>query len=54
MSWIAVLLIGVGIADLVQSVRPVRTLPECVGAAAAVLVGLWAGLTDRPTWWFSS
>ena len=46
MSWIAVLLVGVGIADLVQSVRPVRTLPECVGAAAAVLVGLWAGLTD--------
>ncbi len=46
MSWIAVLLIGVGIADLVQSVRPVRTLPECVGAVAAVLIGLLAGLTD--------
>jgi hypothetical protein len=46
MSWIAVLLIGVGIADLVQSIRPVRILPECVGAAAAVLMGLWAGLTD--------
>jgi hypothetical protein len=46
LSWIAVLLIGVGIADLVQSVRPVRTLPECVGAVSAVLVGLWAGLTD--------
>jgi hypothetical protein len=46
MSWIAVLLIGVGIADLVQSARPVRTLPECIGAVAAVLAGLWAGLTD--------
>jgi hypothetical protein len=45
MSWIAVLLIGVGIADLVQSVRPVRLLPECVGAAAAVVAGLLAGLT---------
>jgi hypothetical protein len=46
LSWIAVLLIGVGVADLVQSVRPVRTLPECVGAGAAVLFGLWGGLTD--------
>lgn len=45
MSWIAVLLIGVGVADLVQSVRPVRTVPECVGAIVAVLFGLWAGLT---------
>ena len=46
MSWIAVLLIGIGIADLVQSVRPVRTIPECVGAIGAVLFGLWAGLTS--------
>ncbi len=46
MSWIAVLLVGLGIADLVQSVRPVRTLPECVGAVAAVLIGLLAGLTE--------
>jgi hypothetical protein len=45
-SWIAVLLIGVGIADLVQSVKPVRILPECVGAVVAVLAGLWAGLTE--------
>ena len=45
MSWIAVLLVGVGITDLVQSARPVRHLPECVGAATAVLVGLLAGLT---------
>lgn len=46
MSWLAVLLIGVGVADLVQSVRPVRTVPECVGAITAVLFGLWAGLTS--------
>jgi hypothetical protein len=45
MSWIALLLVGVGVADLVQSVKPVRTLPECVGAIVAVLAGLWAGLT---------
>jgi hypothetical protein len=45
-SWIAVLLIGVGIADLVQSVKPVRILPECVGAMGAILFGLWAGLTS--------
>jgi hypothetical protein len=45
-SWIAVLLIGVGIADLVQSVKPVRILPEAVGAAVAVLTGLAAGLTE--------
>ena len=46
MSWIAVLLIGVGIADLAQSIRPVRIVPECIGATVAVLVGLLAGLTD--------
>ena len=46
MSWIAVLLVGIGVADLVQSVKPVRILPECVGAIVAVLVGLWAGLTE--------
>jgi hypothetical protein len=45
-SWIAVLLIGVGIADLVQSVRPVRIVPECVGAVTAVLIGLLADLTN--------
>jgi hypothetical protein len=45
-SWIAVLLIGVGIADLVQSVKPVPIVPECVGALVSVLTGLWAGLTS--------
>lgn len=46
MSWLAVLLIGLALADLTHSVRPVRILPECVGAIGAVLVGLVAGLTE--------
>lgn len=46
MSWIAVLLVGVAVADLGHSVRPVRTVPECVGAAVAVLVGVLCGLTE--------
>lgn len=46
MSWLAVLLIGLALADLAHSVRPVRLLPECVGAMGAVVVGLGAGLTS--------
>lgn len=46
MTWIAVLLIGVALADLTHSVRPVKHLDEIVGAAGAVAVGLAAGLTD--------
>lgn len=46
MSWLAVLLIGLALADLTHSVRPVRILPECVGAIGAVVVGLCAGLTE--------
>lgn len=46
MTWLAILLIGWAVTDLTHSVRPVRILPECVGAATAVLVGLAAGLTD--------
>jgi len=45
MSWIAVLLIGFAVADLAHSVRPVRVVNECIGAAVAVWVGLLAGLT---------
>ena len=45
MSWIAVLLIGVAVADLAHSIRPVRIVNECTGAAVAILVGLLAGLT---------
>jgi hypothetical protein len=44
MSWLAVLLIGIGVADLGHSVRPVRVVPECIGAATAVVVAVLAGL----------
>src|SRR5687768_5309781 len=46
MTWIAVLLIGVAVADLAHSIRPVKVVNECIGAAAAVWIGLLAGLTD--------
>lgn len=46
MSWIAMLLIGVAVADLAHSIRPVRVVPESVGAAVAVVVGLVCGLTE--------
>ncbi len=46
MSWIAVLLVGIAVADLAHSVRPARVVNECVGAAVAVWLGLLAGLTD--------
>ncbi len=45
MSWIAVLLVGLAVADLAHSIRPVRVVNECTGAAVAVFVGLAAGLT---------
>jgi hypothetical protein len=45
-SWIALLLIGIAVADLGHSVRPVRTVPESVGAATVVVLGLLCGLTD--------
>lgn len=45
MSWIALLLIGVAVADLGHSVRPVRVVPEVVGAASVLVVGLTCGLT---------
>ena len=46
MIWTALLLIGVGVTDLVFSVRPMRHLPEVIGAALVVLVGLASDLTD--------
>ena len=46
MSWIAVLLIGLAVADLGHSIRPVRIVPECIGAATAVLVGILCELTS--------
>ena len=46
MSWIAVLLVGLAVADLAHSIRPIRIVNECTGSAVAVWVGLLAGLTD--------
>ena len=46
MSWLAVLLIGFSVADLAHSVKPIRFFPECLGALAALLVALLAGLTS--------
>ena len=45
MSWLGLLLVGVAVTDLVFSVRPMRHVPEVVGAATAVVLGLLAGLT---------
>ena len=45
MSWIAVLLLGVAVTDLVRSVRETSVLPEVAGAAVAVFAGLAVGLT---------
>jgi hypothetical protein len=46
MIWTALLLIGFGTTDLVFSVRPMRHLPEVVGAAVVVVLGLLSGLTE--------
>ncbi|GAB2982738.1 hypothetical protein [Nocardioides montaniterrae] len=46
MTWLALLLIGLGLADLAHAMRPVRHVPEGVAAAATVVIGLLAGLTD--------
>ena len=48
MIWTALLLIGsLGVpTDLVFSVRPMRHVPEVVGAVGAVLLGLLSGLTE--------
>lgn len=45
MIWIALLLIGIGLADLIHSLRPVPVLPECLGAAGAVVLGVACDLT---------
>jgi len=44
-AWIALLLIGFGVTDLVHSARHRPLLPECVGAVAVIVVALVAGLT---------
>ncbi|MCW2849916.1 MAG: hypothetical protein JWR90_3890 [Marmoricola sp.] len=45
MSWIALLLIGVAVADLAHSIRPLPLVNGCTGAVVAVWLGLLAGLT---------
>lgn len=46
MSWLALLFIGVGLSDLVFSVRPQRIVPEVSAAILTVLLGLGCGLTE--------
>ena len=50
MSWLALLLVGIGLTDLIFSVRPQKVVPEGVSAIAVVLLGCSAGLTTAPTW----
>jgi hypothetical protein len=45
MSWLGLFLVGIGVSDLVFSVRPARRVPELVGAAVVVGGGLLCGLT---------
>ncbi|QZY30362.1 hypothetical protein [Nocardioides coralli] len=47
MTWIALLLIGIGTTDLVFSARPMRHVPEAVGATVLIVLGL---LGDPGTW----
>ncbi len=46
MSWIALLLIGFGLSDLIFSARPMRVVPEASAAIAVILLGLASGLTS--------
>lgn len=46
MTWIGLLLVGFAVTDLVFSVRPMRHVPEAVGATVAVLIGLLADLSS--------
>ena len=45
MSWVALLLLGVAVTDLVRSIWLVTIVPETVGAAVAVFAGLACDLT---------
>jgi hypothetical protein len=46
MIWTALLLIGVGVTDLVFSARPMRHVPELLGAVTVAAVGLLSDLTE--------
>lgn len=44
MSWVALLLIGIAVTDLVHSIRREPILPECVGAATVIVTGVLVDL----------
>ncbi|KRF15526.1 hypothetical protein ASG90_12630 [Nocardioides sp. Soil797] len=46
MSWLGLLLVGVALTDLFFSIRPRPWLPQCLGSAVVILLGLVAGLTS--------
>lgn len=46
MSWLALLLIGIGLADLGHSIRPVRRWPETIAAMLVLAVAVAADLTE--------
>jgi hypothetical protein len=46
MTWIGLLLIGVGVADLTHSIRRMPVVPEATGAIAVIVLGMLADLTD--------
>lgn len=46
MIWLALLLLGCGVADLVGRGSVPRVLAEAIGAATAIVLGLLAGQTD--------
>src|SRR5262245_43422088 len=48
MSWLALLLVGIGCTDIAHSIRHRRFLPGTSGALAVLVVGLLAGLTGWP------
>lgn len=49
MSWLTLLLLGVGLADLLAASRPEpRWAPPALGALAATVAGVLAGLTTLP------
>jgi hypothetical protein len=44
-TWVALVLVGLGLADLGHALRPVRFLPETAAAAITVGLGLLGGFT---------
>lgn len=58
MTWLALFLLGIGLADIVAAARPdlptssgpARWLPAAIGGAAAVLLGALAGFATVPDW----